>query len=83
MIPEVIARLQVKGAFVLDPESASINVLEGTKLAIKKGLKRIGAIVAGSNVAIIESLRRLEKESGLQIIIFVVHTIGVTLEDMK
>ncbi|NVM31874.1 MAG: DUF2099 family protein [Candidatus Helarchaeota archaeon] len=82
-IPELITRLRKKGAFILDPSSAPIDVLGGVKLAIEKGFKRIGAIVAGPEAAVIESIRKLEKENDIQIIIFVVHTTGVTLEDMK
>jgi len=82
-IPEVIARLQEKGVHVLDPNSASIDVIGGVKLAIEKGFKRIGAIVAGPEVESIEVIRKLEKENNFQVIIFVVHTTGVNFEDMK
>ncbi len=82
-IPEVITRIQERGAFILDPKTASIDVIGGVKLAIQKGFKKVGAIVAGPEVEVIDVLRKLEKKNNVQVIIFVVHTTGVTPEDMK
>jgi len=76
-IPELITRLQKLGAIVLDPISAKLDVLEGVKLAISRGYQKIGAIVIGPQAPVIEDLRALENEQGVQIIIFVVHTTGI------
>lgn len=82
-IPELIARLQELGALVLDPSTAKMDVLEGVKLAISHGYQKIGAIVVASQAPIIESIRALEREKGVQIIIFVVHTTGIPPDYVK
>ncbi len=82
-IPEVIKKLQELDAIVLDPKSAKMDVLEGVKVAIKQGFHRIGAILIAPQAAIIEDLRALEAQEDIQIIIFVVHTTGVTPEQIK
>ncbi len=82
-IPEVIDRLQKLGALVLDAETARMDVLVGVKLAIQHGYKRIGAIVAAPEAPVIEQIRQLEAENGVQIIIFVVHTTGIPPEYLK
>lgn len=82
-IPDLITRLQELGAIVLDPLSAKMDVLEGVKLAISLGYQKIGAIVVSSEAPVIEELRALEKAKGVQIIIFVVHTTGISPEYVK
>ncbi len=82
-IPAVISRLKEKGVIIVDPENASMDVLKGVKIAIQHGFKHIGAIVASPEAPLIEQIRQLESENGVQIIIFVVHTSGVPLEYMK
>ncbi len=82
-IPELITRLQELGAIVLEPLSAKMDVLEGVKLTITHGYHKIGAIVVGSQVPVIEELRALEKAKGVQIIIFVVHTTGIPPDYVK
>ena len=76
-IPELVTRLQELGAIVLDPLSARMDVLEGVKLALTHGYQKIGAIVIGPHAPVIEEIRALEAQCGVQIIIFVVHTTGI------
>jgi putative methanogenesis marker protein 8 len=82
-IPEVIAKLREFGAIVIDPVSAKIDVLAGVTAAIQQGYRKIGTIVVGPEAAIIDTLRKLEAKEGVQIIIFVVHTTGITQENLK
>ncbi|MHA1650938.1 MAG: methanogenesis marker 8 protein [Candidatus Helarchaeota archaeon] len=76
-IPEVISRLQELGAIVIYPETAKLDVLKGVEVAITHGYQKIGVIVIGPEAPLIEDLRALETQKGVQLIIFVVHTTGI------
>ena len=78
-IPDVIEKIGSK--FVLDPKTAKIDMVAGVKKAIEMGFKNIGvSIVAGKDA---KKLKEMEKEFGVNIVSFVVHTTGVTSQDAK
>ncbi len=78
-IPEVIEKIGAK--FVLDPKTAKIDMVAGVQKAISMGFKNIGvSIVSGKDA---KKLKEMEKEFGVNIISFVVHTTGVTAQDAK
>ena len=67
---------------VLNPATASINQIEGTKKAIDSGFKNIAVTVASPEDA--EELRKLEKSlDEVNIYIFAVHVTGLSLEEAE
>lgn len=82
-IPEIILKLEELNAHVYDPSSAIINQIGGTKRAIELGYKKIGVTVSGTNCKEIATLRDIEKNNDVSILIYVVHTSGVKDEDLK
>jgi len=70
-------RIERNGGFVLDRKHASIDPLEGVRLAYKKGFTRVAVTVASANVA--ESIRNEFQD----IFIFGVHMSGITEEDAE
>ncbi len=81
-IPEVIGAIGKEN--VLDSENASINQIEGVKLAIGKGYKNIAVTTALTDDVI--ELRDLESkysEEGIHIYIFAVHTTGLSREESE
>lgn len=76
-IPELIEEFGPN--HVLDTEKASINQLEGAKLAIENGYKNIAVTIAIPEDAL--ALRELEKEyDDVNFYLFTVHTSGVSRE---
>jgi putative methanogenesis marker protein 8 len=73
-IPEIIAKIGPEN--ILDPKTARINMIEGVKKAIAMGFKNIGVSVVSSKDA--RELKRLEKEHGVNIYVFIVHTTGMS-----
>jgi putative methanogenesis marker protein 8 len=76
-IPEVIRRLQERGAVVLDPSTARMDQVEGVRRALSLGHRRVGVTVMGPEAPLIGKLRELEAEEGATLLIIVVHTTGV------
>jgi len=72
-IPELIERIGPE--YVLDPKTARINMIDGAKKAIAMGFKSIGVSVVTAKDA--RTLKKLEKEHGVNIYIFIVHTTGM------
>ncbi|KZX14504.1 hypothetical protein MBCUT_20760 [Methanobrevibacter cuticularis] len=67
---------------VLDPETAIIDQIAGTKLAIKKGFKNIVTTITKGTDA--KKLRELEKEyDDVNIYIFSVHSSGISDDEAK
>jgi putative methanogenesis marker protein 8 len=73
-IPEIIAKIGPEN--ILDPKTARINMIEGVKKAIAMGFKNIGVSVVSSKDA--REFKRLEKEHGVNIYVFIVHTTGMS-----
>ncbi|MDO5849839.1 MAG: DUF2099 family protein [Methanobacteriaceae archaeon] len=95
-IPEVIEAIGHNN--VVDTKNASINQVEGAKLAIKNGFKKIAITLANPNDAI--ELRKLEKEINesnsddinennsksnefIKFYLFAVHTTGLSREESE
>ena len=80
-IDEVINGIQKLGGIVLDTKTASIDPISGVKKATELGYKKIAVTVADSKTA--KTLRELEAELGLDLIIIAVHTTGVNKEESQ
>lgn len=76
-LPEVIRKLEERGAVVLDPSTARMDQVEGVRKALSLGYRKIGVTVMGPEAPLIEELRRMEKEAGATLLIIVIHTTGV------
>ncbi|HSA36053.1 MAG TPA: DUF2099 family protein, partial [Methanomassiliicoccales archaeon] len=63
---------------VLDPETARIDQVAGARKAWEMGYRKIGVTVVKGNDAAL-----LRKEFGDDVLLFAVHTSGVTEEDAK
>ncbi|WP_459201476.1 methanogenesis marker 8 protein [Methanococcus sp. CF] len=77
-IKEVIEKIEKVKGIVLSKEDASINQINGVKLAIELGYKKIGVSV--SNLKDAFEIKKLEKND-VKIITFGVHTTGINLSD--
>jgi len=69
----------VEESNVLDPERCEINQVKGLKMAISKGYKNI-AITLSNPKDIIE-IRKIEKDNSCNVLIFGVHTTGISEKD--
>lgn len=78
-IPELIERLGPQ--YVLDPKTARIDMVEGVEKAIKMGYKNIGVSIVSSKDA--KKLKSLEKQYGVNIYTFIVHTTGMPEAEAK
>ena len=76
-IKEVMDRIESKGGFVLDHQTAKLDQPAGVRLAEKKGFRNIAVTVAGAESA--EIIRREHPGA----IIFVVHTSGLTEDEAR
>ena len=77
-VQEVIEKIEEAKVTVLSKEDASINQINGVKLAIKLGYKKIGVSV--SNLKDAFEIKKLEQDD-IKIITFGVHTTGINLSD--
>jgi putative methanogenesis marker protein 8 len=73
--PEVIARIEEGGGMVLDPDTGTIDQVEGVSLAYKKGYRKVGVTLATPDDAL--ALRRNYPE----VFLIAVHTTGISAED--
>lgn len=64
---------------VLNPEYSEINQIEGLKMAISKGYKNIAVTV--SNAKELPEIRKIERDTSCNVIVFGVHTTGASIED--
>ena len=79
-IPELIEEIGKEN--IVDPENASINQIEGIKLAISKGFKNIAVTIAMASDA--EKIEKLKQENpDVNIYVFVVHTSKRTPEEAR
>jgi putative methanogenesis marker protein 8 len=66
---------------VLDPKTAKIDMVAGVKKAIDMGFKSIGvSIISGKDA---KTFREMEKQHGVTIYTFIVHTTGLSKQDAK
>ncbi len=61
---------------MLDPKTARINMVDGVKKAIAMGFKNIAVSVVSGEDA--HTFKKMEKEQGVTIYTFVVHTTGLS-----
>ena len=80
-IPEVIEKLENRDSVVLNPETAELNQLEGLKLALDKGYKNIAVTILPSPM--VREIREYPVDDGVNIYIFVAHTTGAEMEEVK
>ncbi|MCS7143969.1 MAG: DUF2099 family protein [Archaeoglobaceae archaeon] len=73
-IAEVIERIENEGGLVLS-RSGEIDQVKGVLFAIEKGFKRIGVTLTTPEEA--RTCAKVEKEEGVKILKFAVHTTGV------
>ena len=64
---------------VLDPEICEINQVKGLKMALSKGYKNIAVTI--SNAKDIPEIRKIENINSSNILIFGVHTTGISRDD--
>lgn len=75
-IPEVIEQIGEEN--ILNPETAELNQLEGLKMAIEKGYKKIAVTIIPSPM--VKQIREYEVPDDVEVYIFVAHTTGSTEE---
>lgn len=80
-IPKLIERIQEVRGIVLDPKTAALDQVAGVKKAIELGYKKIGVSV--TNAKDMKAIRELEKNNGVQVIAFGVHTTGIPEKEAK
>lgn len=80
-IDGIIEGIQKLGGTVLEPSTAAIDPVGGTRKAAELGYKRIAVTAADPKTA--KDLRNLETELGLDLIIIAVHVTGVSKEEAK
>jgi putative methanogenesis marker protein 8 len=79
-IPGLIERIGAEK--VLDPATAKIDQVAGTKKAIAMGYRNIAVSTASANDA--KALKAIEKaHPGVNVYVFIVHTTGMTREDAE
>ena len=80
-IAEVIEKLENRDSVILNPETAELNQLEGLKLALEKGYKKIAITILPSPM--VEEIRKYPAGEDVEIYIFVAHTTGVDSETVE
>ena len=80
-LPEVIEKLEEKDSIVLNPENAELNQLEGLKVALNKGYKNIAITILPSPM--VEEIRNYPIEDDVNVYIFVAHTTGAKMDEVK
>lgn len=80
-IEGIINGIQELGGTVFDSSTAAIDPVGGTRKAAELGYRRIAVTVANQEIA--KSLRNLETELGLNLIIIAVHVTGVSRGEAK
>ncbi|RXA16478.1 DUF2099 family protein [Methanosarcina sp. MSH10X1] len=80
-IDGIIHGIRKLGGTILEPSTAAIDPVGGARKAAELGYRRIAVTAADPETA--ETLRKLEAELGLDLIIIAVHVTGVTREEAK
>ncbi|MBN2487417.1 MAG: DUF2099 family protein [Methanosarcinaceae archaeon] len=78
-IDGIMNGISERGGIVLDPSSAMIDPVGGVKKAAELGYKRIAVTVTDSDTA--KSLREIESELGVDLMIIAAHVSGISRED--
>lgn len=80
-IQGLIKRIEAAGGVVIDPGTAAIDQVNGVRKAIELGFRKIGVSVA--NLKDLKEIRRIEKETGTEVIAFGVHSTGMPDNEAK
>lgn len=80
-IQGLIKRIEAAGGVVIDPGTAAIDQVSGVRKAIELGYRKIGVSVA--NLKDLKEIRKIEKESGTEVIAFGVHSTGMPDNEAK
>jgi putative methanogenesis marker protein 8 len=78
-IPEVIDGIRKMDGYVLSPQDAKIDQIEGAAYASASGYKKFAVTVADADAA--EGLRELEKAAGVRMMIIGAHLTGVSAQE--
>ncbi|OWT32663.1 hypothetical protein BGI41_06525 [Methanobrevibacter sp. 87.7] len=78
-IPEVIENIGYEN--VINPETAELDPISGLELAIKRGYKNIAITILPS--PLIKEIRNYNIPEDVNVYIFVAHTSGISMEDVK
>ena len=76
-IPAIINELEKRGAVVLDPSTAKIDLAAGVRRAFEMGYRKVGVTVMGPDVRSIQEIRKLEKTHKATALVIVIHTTGI------
>lgn len=80
-IQGLIKRIEAAGGVALDPGTAAIDQVRGVRKAIELGYRKIGVSVA--NLKDLKEIRKIEKETGTEVIAFGVHSTGMPDNEAK
>ncbi len=80
-IQGLIKRIEAADGVVIDPDTAAIDQVSGVRKAIKLGYRKIGVSVA--NLKDLKEIRKIEKETGSEVIAFGVHSTGMPDNEAK
>lgn len=80
-IQGLIKRIGAVGGVVLDPGTAAIDQVRGVRKAIELGYRKIGVSVA--NLKDLKEIRKIENETGSEVIAFGVHSTGMPDNEAK
>jgi putative methanogenesis marker protein 8 len=80
-IKKLIKRIETAGGVVLDPNTALIDQTHGVRKAVELGYRKIGVSV--TNLGDLKEIRKIEKDSGVEIITFGVHATGMSESEAK
>lgn len=82
-VPEIIEKLKEYGAIILDEKKASIDQVEGVKLAAQRGCKRIAVTIAGFRSWEIAAIRDLELNMNVDVTVLTVCTTRCEERDVE
>lgn len=82
-VPEIIEKLKENGGVILDESRATIDQVEGVKLAMEKGYRRIAVTVAGFRSWEVPRIRRVEEKNKVDVTIFGVCTTRCERSDLE
>ncbi len=80
-IQGLIKRIEAAGGVALDPGTAEIDQVSGVRKAIELGYRKIGVSVA--NLKDLKEIRKIENETGAEVITFGVHSTGMPDSEAK
>lgn len=69
-VPDIIEHIEGEGGIVLDKATARIDQVAGVKHALASGYKRIAVSVAGFQAEAISNIRKVEADTGSDVLVF-------------